>query len=72
MKLQDLQYGYNQLVNNQTIIAQKSYVKHKMTKEDKSRYIAYYRLSQKIDDIFDQVNVQELIRYESWLNGGEY
>lgn len=72
MKLQDLQYGYNQLVNNQTIIAQKSYVKHKMTKEDESRYIAYCRLSQKIDDIFDQVNVQELIRYESWLNGGEY
>ena len=72
MKLQDLQYGYNQLVNNQTIIAQKSYVKHKMTKEDESRYIAYYRLSQNIDDIFDQVNVQELIRYESWLNGGEY
>lgn len=72
MKLQDLQYGYNQLVNNQTIIAQKSYVKHKMTKEDESRYIAYYHLSQKIDDIFDQVNVQELIRYESWLNGGEY
>ena len=72
MKLQDLQYGYNQLVNNQTIIAQKSYVKHKMTKEDESRYIGYYRLSQKIDDIFDQVNVQELIRYESWLNGGEY
>ena len=72
MKLQDLQYGYNQLVNNQTLIAQKSYVKHKMTKEAESRYIAYYRLSQKIDDIFDQVNVQELIRYESWLNGGEY
>lgn len=72
MKLQDLQYGYSQLVNNQNINAQKLHLTHKMSKKQEQDLMAYYQATMHFDKAINSADLQELIRYESWLNGGEY